>query len=76
MTRPRIQLAGKDTESPLPIVNPSNGTDVVVVAGEVREREMKVKPWQHSTSDNHDLLQMMHDLLIDRLQYVDPTPPL
>ena len=35
MTRPRIQLAGKDTESPLPVVHPSKGTDVVVVAGEV-----------------------------------------
>eukprot|EP00904_Undaria_pinnatifida_P007578 jgi/Undpi1/3950/HiC_scaffold_16.g07318.m1 len=35
MTRPRIQLAGKDTESPLPIVHPSKGTDVVVVAGEL-----------------------------------------
>lgn len=35
MTRPRIQLAGQDTDFPLPTVRPSEGTEVVVVAGEV-----------------------------------------
>ncbi|CAM9996035.1 unnamed protein product, partial [Hapterophycus canaliculatus] len=35
MTRPRIQLAGKGTESPLPVATPSKGTQVIVVAGEV-----------------------------------------
>ena len=37
MTRPRIQLAGEGTESPLPVAKPSKGTEVIVVAGEVRK---------------------------------------
>lgn len=35
MTRPRIQLAGEGTGSPLPLAKPSKGTEVIVVAGEV-----------------------------------------
>lgn len=35
MTRPRIQLAGKGTGTPLPVATPSKGTEVIVVAGEV-----------------------------------------
>lgn len=35
MTRPRIQLAGEGTGSPLPVATPSKGTEVIVVAGEV-----------------------------------------
>lgn len=34
MTRPRIQLAGEGTDSPLPVAKPSKGTEVIVVAGE------------------------------------------
>lgn len=35
MTRPKIQLAGEGTDSPLPVAKPSKGTEVIVVAGEV-----------------------------------------
>lgn len=38
MSRPRIQLAGKGADLPLPIVQPSEGTEVVVIAGEVRDQ--------------------------------------
>ncbi|CAM9849327.1 unnamed protein product [Ascophyllum nodosum] len=46
MTRPRLQVAGRDTEYPLPIVRPSKGTEVVVVAGELCDEVSPVETLQ------------------------------
>ncbi|CAM9222225.1 unnamed protein product [Scytosiphon promiscuus] len=46
MTRPRIQLAGEGTDSPLPVATPSKGTEVIVVAGELCDEVSPVETMQ------------------------------
>ncbi|CAM9892698.1 unnamed protein product [Ectocarpus fasciculatus] len=46
MTRPRIQLAGEGTDSPLPVATPSKGTEVIVVAGELCNEASPVETMQ------------------------------
>ncbi|CAM9518461.1 unnamed protein product [Pylaiella littoralis] len=46
MTRPKIQLAGEGTDSPLPVAKPSKGTEVIVVAGELCDETSPVETMQ------------------------------
>ncbi|CAB1116796.1 unnamed protein product [Ectocarpus sp. CCAP 1310/34] len=69
MTRPRIQLAGEGTGSPLPVATPSKGTEVIVLCNETSPVEtmqplsmlhvkMKVgaEPWAHHVPWGHHCL--------------------